>query len=292
MAVLAELAPRGIPPDGHEQKKPTVEQRLSQEEARKIRYEGRRRDRVLRGHRVIVTGAGRGIGLAIAKELGNAGATVAITDINEENLQAAGALLDKEGINHVKIRANVADKEEAKKLVQITVEKLGGVDILINNAGKTRDRSFKKMTPEEWEDVINVDLNSVFYVTSAAVPYMVEQGYGRIVSISSVVAKIPNFGQANYGAAKAGILGFTRTVALELAKHNITVNAVCPGFTDTPMTQAMPESSREAVKAKVPLGRFAQPEEIAEQVFELVAPGGSGDFKTGAHEDINGGLYM
>ena len=168
------------------------------------------------------------------------------------------------------------------------VERFGKIDALVNNAGITRDRSLAKMSPEEWGDVIQTNLTSVFQMTSRVLPHMVQAGYGRIVNISSVIGVHGNFGQANYAAAKAGIIGFTKSAALEVARKGVTVNAIAPGFIETEMIAAMPEDVRAKILAKIPMGRFGLPEEIAQAAAFLIS---SGDYITGQVIAIDGGLY-
>lgn len=186
-------------------------------------------------------------------------------------------------------QANVSDKDEARALVQQVIDEWGRLDILVNNAGITRDRSLRKMTDEDWLQVINTNLNSAFFCTSAAIPKMIEQNFGRIINTSSFVGQAGNFGQANYAASKAGLIGFTKTAALELAKNNITVNVVAPGFTETDMFAKVPDDIQAQIKGRIPMGRYAQPEEIARAVLFLAA---DGDYITGQQININGGVYM
>lgn len=174
-------------------------------------------------------------------------------------------------------------------MVRHVAEAWGQLDVLVNNAGITRDRSMRKLTDEDWLDVINTNLNSVYYCTTAAMSLMIEQNYGRIINISSFVGQSGNFGQANYAASKGGIIAFTKTAAIELAKFNITVNAVAPGFTLTDMLSKVPENIQNQIKAKIPLGRFGMPEEVARVVSFLAA---HGDYITGQQININGGVYM
>ena len=184
--------------------------------------------------------------------------------------------------------ADVSDPAQVGPAITSVIERFGKIDVLVNNAGITRDRSLAKMTAEEWDTVIRTNLSSVFHVTTAVMPHMVEAGYGRIVSISSIIGLHGNFGQANYAAAKAGIIGFTKSAALELVRKGITVNAVAPGFIETEMIAAMPDDARNKILEKVPMGRFGRPEEIAQAVLFLVA---HADYMTGQVVEINGGLY-
>ena len=186
-------------------------------------------------------------------------------------------------------QANISTSQEARELISRVVEKWGRLDVLVNNAGITRDRTLRKLSDDEWLEVINTNLNGAYFCTSAAIPVMTEQKYGRIVNISSVVGQAGNVGQANYSAAKAGMIALTKSAALELAKYNITVNAVCPGFTATDMVHKIPSDIQDQIKAKIPLGRFAAPHEIAKAVLFLVA---DGDYITGQQLNVNGGIYM
>lgn len=174
-------------------------------------------------------------------------------------------------------------------MVKRVIDEFGRLDALVNNAGITRDRSIRKMTDEEWVEVIQANLNAVFFCTSAAIPTMVEQKYGRIVNISSMNGQTGAFGQANYGASKGGIISFTKTAALELARFNITVNTIAPGFTMTDMLVKVPEDIQKQIVARIPLGRFAQPEDIARAATFLIA---DGDYITGQQINVNGGAYM
>jgi len=244
----------------------------------------------LDGKTALVTGASRGIGRAIALELAREGAKVAISFVHSD--AKAQAVLDEiiaQGGSGMLAKADVAHPEEARAMVKRVAEEFGRLDALVNNAGITRDSSLRKMTDEQWIEVIQTNLNAVFFCTSAAIPIMTEQNYGRIVNISSMNGQAPAFGQANYGASKGGIIAFTRTAALELAKSNITVNTIAPGFTMTDMLSKVPEKIQEKIKHGIPLGRFAQPEDIAAAATFLIA---DGDYITGQQINVNGGAHM
>jgi len=244
----------------------------------------------LAGKVALVTGASRGIGRAIALELAEHGASVAIN--YRGHAAEARAVMDQisaRGGQAMLVQANVANSQEARDMVTAVVGQWGRLDILVNNAGITRDKSLRNLTDAAWAEVINVNLNSVFYCTSAALPAMIGQQYGRIINISSFVGQAGNFGQANYAASKAGIIGFTKTAALELARYNITVNAVAPGFTQTDMFAEVPPNVQEQLAGRIPLGRFAAPDEIARAVIFLAEDGG---YITGQQLNINGGIYM
>ena len=166
---------------------------------------------------------------------------------------------------------------------------MGRIDILVNNAGITKDKSMKKLTDDDWNDVLDTNRGSVYATCSEGLKSMMEQEYGRIINITSFVGQAGNFGQANYAASKGGIIAFTKTLALEMAKYNITVNAIAPGFTETEMLAQVPENIRQQIIARVPMGRFGQPEEIARAVVFLAA---EGDYITGQQINVNGGVYM
>jgi acetoacetyl-CoA reductase len=187
------------------------------------------------------------------------------------------------------VQAGVAHPDECQALIEAAVKEFGGLDILVNNAGVNRDRTIRRMTVEEWREVLATDLDSVFYCTYAAVPHMIERGGGRIVNMASIVGQMGNLGQSNYAAAKAGIIGFSKSAAQELARFNITVNALCPGFIETDMVTNLADDVKAALIAKIPLGRFGKPEEVAQITRFLCTDGG---YVTGAQVNINGGMYM
>ena len=242
----------------------------------------------LQGAVVVVTGASRGLGRAIAEELAGRGAKIVVNYARSK--EPAEELVSQLGEEDaLAVQADISDPDQAKKLIDETMQKFGRVDVLVNNAGITQDRSLRKMAIEDWDKVINVDLNSCYYTVHAALPHMVEQQSGKIINMSSFVGEAGNVGQANYAAAKAGLLGFTKTAARELARFNITVNAICPGFIGTEMVEAIPEDVQDKLKKTIPLGRFGRPEEIAKAVRYLIE---DGDYITGSTLDINGGVYM
>ncbi len=244
----------------------------------------------LEGRTALVTGASRGIGRAIAVALANEGAKVAINyQSSDAKAQEVVDEITKAGGTAMLAKANLAKSSEARAMVAKVADEFGHLDILVNNAGITRDTSIKKMTDEQWEEVVQCNLNGYFYCTSAALPTMLDQKWGRIVNISSMNGQIGAFGQANYSASKGGIIALTRTAALELARANITVNTVAPGFTDTDMFSAVPEKIQEQIKGRIPMGRFGKPEEIASAVVFLVA---DGDYITGQQLNVNGGAHM
>jgi len=244
----------------------------------------------LDGKTALVTGASRGIGRAIALELAREGARVAVNyQSNDAKAQEVADEIGKCGGKCLLVKANLADPKEARAMVKRVADQFTHLDVLVNNAGITRDKLLPRMTDEDWLEVIQTNLNAMFFCTSAAIPIMTAQSYGRIINISSMNGQVGAIGQANYSASKGGIFAFTRTAALELAKSGITVNAIAPCFTQTDMFAKVPEAIQTQIKARIPLGRFAQPEEIAKAVVYLVA---DGDYITGQQININGGAYM
>ena len=228
--------------------------------------------KLFQGRTALVTGGSRGIGKAIVERFAAEGANVAIIDVNESALKETAELLQQKGVPvYVKV-ASVTDKDAVEQAVAEIVERFGSLDIIVNNAGVIRDNLLFKMTDEDWQTVMDVHLKGAFYVSRAAQKYMVERRYGRIINISSTSA-LGNRGQANYAAAKAGIQGFTKTLAIELGKYGITVNAVAPGFIETDMTKATAERVgvdfetfvKERVKT-IPVGRSGKPEDVAQAV--------------------------
>jgi NAD(P)-dependent dehydrogenase (short-subunit alcohol dehydrogenase family) len=244
----------------------------------------------LKGRVALVTGGAKGIGGATALALSYRGAAVAV---NYRSSQAAATALSDQirdmGGECLLVQGDVSNPTEARAVVQRVIDEWQRLDILVNNAGITRDKSLRKMADDEWADVIKVNLNGTFYVTSAALPIMVEQKFGRIINITSMTGQTGNFGQANYAASKGGIMSFTKNLALELARYNITANAIAPGYTCTDMLSTIPSHLMEQVKAKIPLGRLAMPEEMAKAVVFLAA---DADYMTGQQLSINGGLFM
>src|SRR5919199_4493835 len=250
-----------------------------------------RRMSSLEGAVAVVTGAGRGLGRSIAEELGYGGAKVVVNYARskEPAEELVTKLSDNGAGQAVAIQADVSEAEQARRLIEETVEKYGRIDALINNAGIVIDRTMRKLTTEEWDKVVHVDLNSCYYTVKAALPYFIEQESGKIINISSFVGQAGNFGQTNYAAAKAGIIGFTKAAALELARYNVTVNAICPGFLETDMFEGVPENVRERIRQRIPLGRIGRPQEVARAVRFLAE---DGDYITGETLSINGGIYM
>ena len=238
------------------------------------------------GNIAIVTGGTRGIGYAITQALCEQGYSVAA--IYNRNTESARQCAEATGA-HI-YQFDVADFQASGEHVAKIEDEIGPVDVLINNAGITRDGTLHKMAENDWLDVINTNLNACFNMCRHVVPNMRSRGYGRIVNISSINGRKGQFGQTNYAAAKAGILGLSKSLALENAGKGITVNAICPGYVDTDMTSAMRDDVREAITAQIPVGRLGTPEEIAEAVTFLASEKAS--FVTGATLDANGGHYM
>lgn len=244
----------------------------------------------LDGAVAVVTGASRGLGRAIAEELARGGAKVVVNySRSKEPAEELVNELTEGGSEAVAIQADVSDAEQAQRLIDESIEKFGRIDVLVNNAGINRDKTLKKLSVEDWDTVVQTDLNSAFYTVHAALPQLMEQESGCIINMSSFVGEAGNIGQANYAAAKAGLLGFTKTAAQELARYGITVNALCPGFIETDMVANIPEEAKEKLLKTVPLGRFGKPEEIARAARYLVE---DGDYITGQALDINGGVYI
>jgi 3-oxoacyl-(acyl-carrier-protein) reductase len=244
----------------------------------------------LEGQVAIVTGASRGIGHAVAKELADWGASVVVNYFQSQEPadQLVGQIVS-DGGKAIAVRAGVGHPDDVQAMVEKTIAEFGQVDILVNNAGVNRDRTLRRMAVEEWQEVINTDLNSAFYCTQAVLPHMIERNYGRIINMSSIIGQMGNVGQSNYAAAKAGLIAFTKSAAQELARFNITVNAMCPGFIETDMVIALSDEVKQALISKIPLGRFGKPEEVATFVRYLCT---EGDWITGQQFNPNGGMYM
>ena len=236
----------------------------------------------------IVTGSARGIGKAIAQALQLEGAKIVISDMNEALCQSTAEELGKGGTDVISAPCNVTISESIEKMVEIVMAKFGRIDILVNNAGITRDDLFMRMSEEHWQAVIDTNLTSAFKVTKPVLKIMSKQRGGRIINIASTTGVHGNAGQVNYAAAKAGLIGFTKTLALEYASRNITSNAVAPGFIDTDMTKALGEEKISKVIEKIPLGRMGTPDDIAQAVVFFA---GSGGYVTGQVIEVNGGLY-
>lgn len=244
----------------------------------------------LEGKIALVTGASRGIGRAIAEELGAQGAIVIGTATSDAGAQAISDAIAARGGQGVGMVLNVADSESVAHALAKIEEHFGVPTILVNNAGITKDNLLMRMKDDEWDDVINTNLSSLYRLSKGVLRGMMKARNGRIINIGSVVGAMGNGGQTNYAAAKAGLEGFTRALAREVGSRNITVNAVTPGFIDTDMTKELPEAQREALKAQIPLGRLGDPREIAATVAFLASD--AAGYITGATIPVNGGMYM
>lgn len=239
----------------------------------------------------LVTGASRGIGRSIALKLAQDGFDIALNYLfDEEHPEEAVAQIEKTGVRAVAFKADVSGFEAVKQMIDAVVEEFSGIDVLVNNAGITKDGLLMRMKEEDFDRVINVNLKSVFNCCRHAVPYMVKQRSGRIISMASVVGLAGQAGQTNYAASKGGIIAFTKALAQEIGSRGITVNAVAPGYVNTQMTQELPEKAREAIMAKIALKRGAEVEDIANVVGFLA--GDEAAYITGQVISVNGGMYM
>lgn len=244
----------------------------------------------LKGKVAVVTGSARGLGKSIVERLAKEGAMVVVTDVNEEGCIETTNEIIANGGDALAVTCDVTNRESVEALALATIKKYGKIDILVNNAGITKDSSLKKMTDAQWDAVITVDLKSVFICTQILSAYMVEQKSGRVISMSSLAGVSGNFGQTNYSAAKAGIIGMTKTWAQELGRKNITANVIAPGFMNTEMTKTIPEDITKTMLASIPLGRKGEPEEVAAAVVYLASD--EAGFVNGVTLNINGGAYV
>ena len=244
---------------------------------------------MLNGKLVLVTGASRGIGRAIAMALGSAGATVIGTATSKEGAKNISKIFSDNSILGKGMKLNVTDNNQITELLKSISDEFGSVDILINNAGITRDNILVRMKAEEWDDIINTNLSSVYRMSKAVLRGMIKKRSGRIISITSVVGAMGNAGQSNYAAAKAGIMGFTKSLAREVGVRGITVNAIAPGFIETDMTDNLPEDQKAALASQIPMGRLGTVDEIAQAVLFLASD--SGSYITAQTLHINGGMY-
>jgi len=244
----------------------------------------------LKGKVALITGAAQGIGKIITLLLAENGADIAICDINSKKLQETKKEIESLGKKCVAAKVNVASFKEAEQMAGQVMDEYKQIDILINNAGVIRDSFLIRMKEEDWDMVLNINLKGTFNFTKAVVKHMSKQKSGKIVNISSVVGVRGNIGQANYSASKAGIIGLTKTTALEFASRGINVNAVAPGFIDTDMTKSIPEKIKKEMKKQIPLDRLGTPQDIARVVYFLVSEASS--YITGQIINVNGGMYM
>jgi 3-oxoacyl-[acyl-carrier protein] reductase len=244
---------------------------------------------MLDGKLVLVTGASRGIGKAIALTLGGAGATIIGTATTESGADNISKVFAEKNISGKGMKLNVTDNEQISDLVKNVNEDFESIDILVNNAGITRDNILLRMKEDEWEDIINTNLSSIYKMSKAVLRGMIKKRSGRIISITSVVGAMGNAGQSNYAAAKAGMIGFTKSLAREVGVRGITVNAIAPGFIETDMTDSLPDEQKEALTAQIPMGRLGTADEVAKAVLFLAGNGGS--YITGQTLHVNGGMY-
>jgi len=246
--------------------------------------------RAMEGKVALVTGGSRGIGRAIALELGRQGAAVAATATSEAGVAAITQMLADAGVRGGGYVLDVGDESAMQRVVDAVQTDLGRLYALVNNAGITRDNLLMRMKDEEWDEIIDTNLKSVFRLCRMVVRDMIKAREGRIVNVTSVSGEMGNAGQTNYAAAKAGVIGFSKSLAREIGSRNVTVNCVAPGFVDTDMTRSLPEAQRQAFAQHIPLGRFGHPEEVAAAVAFLASPAAA--YITGATLDVNGGMLM
>jgi 3-oxoacyl-(acyl-carrier-protein) reductase len=247
--------------------------------------------KILQGKRALVTGGSRGIGRATVLALAEAGAEVAIN--YQQCSQAADEVrreAEELGVLARAYQADISREDETTRMIDAIRDDFGAIDILVNNAGITRDKSFLKMDRSLWDQVLGVNLTGAFNVTRAVLPAMVEEGWGRVINMASIVGQTGNFGQANYAVSKGGLIAFTMTLAREVSRKGVTVNAVAPGFIETDMTKGLSEPALAAVKAMTPVGRLGRPEEVAAAVVFLASRAAS--YITGQVIAVNGGMYM
>ena len=244
---------------------------------------------MLDGKLVLVTGASRGIGKAIALTLGGAGATIIGTATTGSGADNISKVFVEKNISGKGMKLNVTDNEQISDLVKTVNEDFGSIDILVNNAGITKDNILLRMKEDEWEDIINTNLSSIYKMSKSVLRGMIKNRSGRIISITSVVGAMGNVGQSNYAAAKAGMIGFTKSLAREVGVRGITVNAVAPGFIKTDMTDNLPNDQKEALASQIPMGRLGTANEVANAVLFLAGDGGS--YITGQTLHVNGGMY-
>jgi 3-oxoacyl-[acyl-carrier protein] reductase len=238
----------------------------------------------------LVTGAAQGIGKAVALLLARNGADLVVSDINLEKAQETAKEIQAVGREALAVKVDVANLEDVERMVQAILEQFHQIDILVNNAGITRDKLILRMNEEDWDVVLDVNLKGTFNCTKVVIRHMSKQKSGKIVNIASVVGEMGNAGQANYSASKAGVIGFTKTIAREFAQRGINVNAIAPGYIETPMTDGLPEKVKEELKRMIPLERLGRPEDVAEAVLFLVS--GASHYITGQVLNVNGGIYM
>ena len=244
----------------------------------------------LKGKVALVTGAAQGIGKAVALLLAQSGADVVVSDINLEKAEETAREIESTGVRAMAVKVDVANLGDVERTVAAILEEFGRIDILVNNAGITRDKLILRMSEEDWDLVLDVNLKGTFNCTKAVVKHMAKQRSGKIVSIASVVGEMGNAGQVNYSASKAGVIGLTKTLAREFAQRGINVNAIAPGYIETPMTEVLPEKVKEELKRLIPMERLGKPEDVAQAVLFLVSD--ESNYITGHVLKVNGGIYM
>jgi 3-oxoacyl-[acyl-carrier protein] reductase len=244
----------------------------------------------LNGKVALVTGGAQGIGKAVALMLAHHGADVIVADVNLEKAQETAKEVEATGRGAMAVKVDITRLNDVEQMVESAIARFGKVDILINNAGIARDKLILRMTEEDWDAVLDVNLKGTFHCTKTVIKHMSKQRSGKIVNIASVVGEMGNAGQANYSASKAGVIGLTKTVAREFAQRGINVNAIAPGYIQTPMTDVLPDKAKEELKRMIPMERLGQPEDVAHAVLFLVSEASS--YITGQVLNVNGGIYM
>jgi 3-oxoacyl-[acyl-carrier protein] reductase len=244
----------------------------------------------LKGKIALVTGAAQGIGKAVTLLLARHGADVIVADVNLEKAEETAREVQSLGRQSMVVKLDVTRLQDVEATVETALQRFGKIDILINNAGIARDKLILRMTEEDWDAVLAVNLKGTFNCTKVVIKHMSKQRSGKIVNIASVVGEMGNPGQANYAASKAGVIGFTKTIAREFAQRGINVNAIAPGYIQTPMTDALPEKAKEELKRMIPMERLGQPEDVARAVLFLVSE--ASGYITGNVLKVNGGIYM
>ncbi len=244
----------------------------------------------LKGKVALVTGGAQGIGKAVALMLAQHGADVIVADVNLEKAQETAKEVEATGRGAMAVKVDITRLNDVEQMVESAIARFGKVDILINNAGIARDKLILRMTEEDWDAVLDVNLKGTFHCTKTVIKHMSKQRSGKIVNIASVVGEMGNAGQANYSASKAGVIGLTKTIAREFAQRGINVNAIAPGYIQTPMTDVLPDKAKEELKRMIPMERLGQPEDVAHAVLFLVSEASS--YITGQVLNVNGGIYM
>jgi 3-oxoacyl-[acyl-carrier protein] reductase len=244
----------------------------------------------LKGKIALVTGAAQGIGKAVTLLLARHGADVIVADVNLEKAEETAREVQSLGQQSMAVKLDVTRLQDVEATIEAALQRFGKIDILINNAGIARDKLILRMTEEDWDAVLAVNLKGTFNCTKVVIKHMSKQRSGKIVNIASVVGEMGNPGQANYAASKAGVIGFTKTIAREFAQRGINVNAIAPGYIQTPMTDALPEKAKEDLKRMIPMERLGQPEDVAQAVLFLVSE--ASGYVTGNVLKVNGGIYM